>query len=118
MILLRVTLQPTKQSLSLTCAIITGGWSLEKEENVNGAQDVYNSLSKNHTVRIFTFDDTFSREKNRKITKIYKLGGLYRAAQVANLAIIAHIRCMIGSTVETAIRAAAETYSAAMDLKA
>jgi D-alanine-D-alanine ligase len=48
-------------------AIITGGWSPEKTENINGAQDVYESLIKSHEVKKFIFDDTFNSEQNKEI---------------------------------------------------
>ena len=48
-------------------AIITGGWSLEKNENINGAKDVYNSLSKKHEVKQFIFDERYTGEKNKKL---------------------------------------------------
>ena len=56
-------------------AIITGGWSPEKTENINGAKDVYDSLIKKHEVQRFIFDDTFNREQNQElILKIKNFG--------------------------------------------
>ncbi len=56
-----------KKSKFMKYAIITGGWSPEKKENINGSKDVYNSLSKKHEVQRFIFDDTFSKEQNQEL---------------------------------------------------
>lgn len=45
--------------------------------------------------------------------KLYKLGGLYKATKAAAIAESAKIDCMVGSTLETSISAAAETHFAA-----
>lgn len=54
-------------------AIITGGWSPEKTENINGAKDVYDSLIKKNEVQRFIFDDTFSREQNQDLISQIKV---------------------------------------------
>ncbi|MDP1706909.1 MAG: ATP-grasp domain-containing protein [bacterium] len=54
-------------------AIITGGWSKEKSENIDGAEDVYNSLILKNEVRKFIFDDSYDREQNFKIISQIKI---------------------------------------------
>ena len=56
-------------------AVITGGWSAEKNENINGAKDVGGSLAKKHEVQEFVFDNAYNGEKNKKIiSRIKKFG--------------------------------------------
>ncbi len=48
-------------------AIITGGWSHEKDENIHAAQDVSKALSDYHEVQRFTFLPDFPPEQNKEI---------------------------------------------------
>jgi len=48
-------------------AIITGGWSYERDENIHAAEDVYNSLSGYHDVKKFIFFPDLIPEENKEL---------------------------------------------------
>ena len=48
-------------------AIITGGWSHERDENIHAAEDVYNSLSHYHEVKKFIFFPDYVPEENKEL---------------------------------------------------
>lgn len=52
---------------SMKFAIVTGGWSHEKDENIHAAQDVARSLGDYHEVQRFTFLPDFPADQNKEI---------------------------------------------------